>query len=187
MPPAPMHLRCSMGVGGLQRDSQRDTRREGWSAGGARSQQVGDCVAGASVEHPLNFELGHAKRRSRVSDIEQGFIAGSESRVVPGPERRSPASGALRRDQPFAGVRVPAGEDRGEVVSGDRSREAGGRSRSTEPPAGFLASVGVVALWSRRPGSRRPRCRVAFRGGWLEVADDRVDDPGGVGPATAQG
>ena len=124
--------------------------------------------------------------RGSVRDVIEPLAVGAGPRVCPCTQGRASTGRALRGDQPFPGVGITASEHRREVMALHRPRQAGGRGVAAHPPTRFLALVRVVllrALCPRWSGAARPG---GLGGGRVQVADDRVHDPGRVGPATAE-
>lgn len=150
-----------------------------------RHLQVPERDGRADVDHPLDLALGHPECGGGVGHAVEPFTVCADPRVGTGSQRGASPGGALCGDEPLVGVGVASGEDGGEVGALHDTDQPGACGSSAVPPAGFLASVGVIPLGST---ANRRRRRARGRGlGWrLEVADDRVDGAGRVGSAAAE-
>ena len=147
---------------------------------------VVECCSG--IEQTFDLVVGDAEDRSGVRDAVKADTAGAELGVGACTQRSSSPCGTLRRDESLAAVGVTSREHRREVAAVHLSGESHHGGGAAEPPAGLLATIRVVALRSTF-AARARRCFRRRRRGlrwWLEIADDRVHDAGGVGSAAAE-
>lgn len=165
------------------------TGRSGGRSDGLSSSRcrrlVPERQSRADIEHSLDLALGHLECRGGVGHAVEPFTIGADPRMRARSQRRAPPGRALGGDEPLVGVRVASREDGSEVGALNNTDQPGACRGSAEPPARFLAAVGVVPL-GPTPARRRSGTRSRGLGWRLEIAENRVDDAHRVGASTAE-
>jgi len=138
-------------------------------SGSRRRGQASDPDRGAGIEHPFDLPVGYGECCGGVSHSVEAFSVRGEACVRTGAEGWPAPGGALRGDEPLVGVRVATREHGSEVRPVHGTAQPGLFCGPAVPPAGFLATVGVVPLYRSGPpvpdGGVGPAAG-AFGGGW---------------------